>query len=147
VNPRSLRVGAALLIVASLLAACAGATGGGIDVTDAWVRSSAMMDRAGAAYMVIVNDGSEADRLLSVSSDVAAIAELHETKELNGVMEMAPVTAIDVPARGQTELAPGGLHVMLIDLTRELRPGDEVSLTLTFVNAGTITVTAVVRES
>jgi len=60
---------------------------------------------------------------------------------------MAPVTAIAVPAGGEATLAPGGLHIMLIDLTRELTPGDEVTLTLTFEKAGDITVTAVVRES
>jgi copper(I)-binding protein len=136
----------AFLAVGLILAACAGASGG-IEVKDAWVRSSAMMDRAGAAYMVITNTGSQADRLLSVSGDIAEVIELHETKEVNDMMEMAPVTAITVPANGQAELAPGGLHIMLIGLTRELVVGEEVELTLTFENAGVIAVTAEVRES
>ena len=131
------------LLAAVLLAACAGTRG--IEVKDAWVRSSAMMDRAGAAYLVITNGGAEADQLLSVSSDVAAVIELHESREVDGMMTMAPVPAIAVPANGQTELAPGGLHIMLIDLTRELTPGEPVTLNLTFEKAGAITVTASVR--
>jgi copper(I)-binding protein len=136
-----------LLALALTLAACTGGGAGTIEVSDAWVRSSAMMDRAGAAYMVIANEGSQDDQLLRASSDAAAVVELHESREMNGMMEMSPVTAIPVPAGGEAELAPGGLHIMLIDLTRELRPGDEVTLTLTFEKAGEITVRAVVRES
>jgi copper(I)-binding protein len=134
-------VGAALL-----LAACAPAATGGLSVSDAWARTSTMMERAGAAYMVIHNSGSEADRLLGASTDAAATVELHESSEADGMMQMAPVAAIDVPAGGQAELAPGGFHVMLIDLTRALNAGDTLTLTLTFEKAGTMEVTAEVRE-
>jgi copper(I)-binding protein len=140
------RLGLLMALAGLLLAAC-GDANQGIAVTEAWVRSSSMLDRAGAAYMLISNGGAEADRLLSVTSDVASVIEIHETTEMNGMMEMAPVTALPVPAHGQTELAPGGLHIMLIDLTRELTPGAEVTLTLNFEKAGPVTVTAVVRES
>jgi copper(I)-binding protein len=57
------------------------------------------------------------------------------------------VGAIDLPANGSVTLVPGGLHIMLIDLTRELAPGDEVSLTLNFKNADPLTITAEIRES
>jgi copper(I)-binding protein len=135
-----------LLGLAVGLAACAApGEGGGLAVSGAWVRSSAMMDRAGAAYLVIENGGA-ADRLVSVSSDVAATIELHETKDVGGMMEMAPVDGIAVPAGGQVELKPGGLHIMLIGLTRELAPGDEVRLTLNFEQAGAVEVAAEVRE-
>jgi copper(I)-binding protein len=137
---------AVLAIGLAALAACNPGAAGGLEVTGAWVRNSPMMDRAGAAYMVIENSGEAADRLVSVSSDVAATIELHETKDVGGMMEMSPVTGIDVPASGQVELKPGGLHVMLIGLTRELAPGDEVQLILNFEQAGAVQVTAEVRE-
>jgi copper(I)-binding protein len=53
---------------------------------------------------------------------------------------------IDIPANGQVELKPGGFHVMLIGLTRDLNVGDSVQLTLTFEKAGQIPVTAQVRQ-
>ena len=134
------------LALGVLLAACAPAAQTGITITDAFARTSPMMDRAGAAYMTIHNNGSEADRLLSASTDAAGTVELHETTEVDGMMQMSPVAAIEVPAGGQAELAPGGFHVMLIDLTRELKAGDQVELTLTFEKAGEITVTAEVRD-
>lgn len=117
-----------------------------ITVTDAWVRESPMVERAGAAYMVIQNGGSAEDRLLAATTNAAATVELHESKEMNGMMTMEPVEAIVIPAGGQAELKPGGLHVMLIDLQAPLAAGDEVSLTLRFERAGEMTVTAVVRE-
>ena len=137
-----------VMLTALALAACGGSGGaaGGITASDAWARPSPMMNRAGAAYLVIQNNGAAEDKLLSVESDVAQTIELHETKEMNGMMQMSPVPNIPVPAGGKTELKPGGLHVMLIGLNRELKAGDKVQLTLNFEKAGKVPVTAEVKE-
>jgi periplasmic copper chaperone A len=137
-----------VMLIVLALAACAGSGGttGGITVSDAWARTSPMMERAGAAYMVLQNSGAAEDKLLSVESDVAKTIELHETKEMNGMMAMSPVPNIPVAAGGKTELKPGGLHVMLIGLTRELKAGDKVQLTLNFEKAGKVPVTMEVKE-
>jgi periplasmic copper chaperone A len=106
----------------------------------------AAMGGTSAVYMTLVNSGGQADRLLSASTDAAQTVELHETTMENNVMRMAPVLdGIEVPANGQAELRPGGLHVMLIGLTRELAAGDTVRLTLSFERAGSVTVDAPVR--
>ena len=137
----------AVVLAALSLAACGGSgTAGGITVSDAWARPSPMMERAGAAYLVLRNNGAADDKLLSVESDVAKTIELHETKESNGMMAMSPVPNVPVPAYGKAELKPGGYHVMLIGLTRELKVGDKVQLTLNFEKAGKIPVTAEVKE-
>lgn len=108
-----------------------------------------MADAGGnsAVYMRIVNSGGAADRLVAASTDAAAAVELHESRMVGDVMQMAPVEGgIPVPANGEVELKPGGLHVMLIGLTRDLQPGDTVTLTLTFEGAGAVTVEAPVRQ-
>ena len=137
-----------LVLAALALAACVGSGGttGGITVSEAWARPSPMMERAGAAYMVLQNSGAAEDKLLSVESDVAKTIELHETKESSGMMAMSPVPNIPVPANGKAELKPGGFHVMLIGLNRELKAGDKVQLTLNFEKAGKVPVTAEVKE-
>jgi periplasmic copper chaperone A len=137
-----------VMLAALALAACGGSGGttGGITVSDAWARPSPMMERAGAAYLVLQNNGAAEDRLLSVESDIAKAIELHETKESGGMLEMSPVPNIPVPANGKAELKPGGFHIMLIGLTRELKVGDKVQLTLNFEKAGKIPVTAEVKE-
>ncbi len=137
-----------LAVLALLTGACGG--GGELSVDDAWARTSAGMQEAGAVYMTITG-GDEADRLIgvSVSSDVAQVAELHETAMTEGgegMMSMQQVTAIDIPADGEATLEPGGFHVMLMKLAQPLATGSTVDLTLTFENAGTVTVSAEVRE-
>ena len=97
-----------------------------------------------AAYMVIVNNGA-ADAIVKAESDVAASVELHNVVMENNVMQMRQVEAIEVPANGQVELKPGGFHVMLIGLNRDLKEGDEVTIKLTTRSGQTIEVKAPVR--
>jgi periplasmic copper chaperone A len=99
-----------------------------------------------AAYMQIRNGSGTADRLVRASSDVATTVEIHNVIMENDVAQMRPVEAIDVPANGSVELRPGGYHVMLLGLTRDLTPGETVRLTLTFERAGDVQVDAPVRE-
>jgi hypothetical protein len=99
-----------------------------------------------AAYMIIRNPGDAPDRLIKAESDVANIVELHTSEMKDGVMSMRQVEAIEAPANGEVTLEPGGFHVMLIDVTKDLKVGDTVNLTLTFENAGEMDVQATVRE-
>ena len=141
-------IGIVLMLVVGVTA-CVGSSssgGSGITVSDAWVRNPAIADQPGAAYLVIHNNGAAEDKLLSVESNVAKTIELHESMESGGMMQMSPVPNIPVPANGKVELTPGGLHLMLINLTRSLKTGDKVQLTLNFEKAGKIPVTAEVRE-
>jgi len=68
------------------------------------------------------------------------MAELHRTENDNGVMKMVPIAAIDVKAGQKVALAPGGYHVMLMDLKAPLTEGQSFPLTLVFDKAGKIDV-------
>ncbi|MCK5427980.1 MAG: copper chaperone PCu(A)C, partial [Anaerolineales bacterium] len=98
-----------------------------------------------AAYMTIANKGRQADRLVTVKSDAAQAVEIHISEMVDDVMTMHQVDGVDVPAGGQVELKPGGLHIMLIGLSRDLKAGDQVSLSLGFEKSGEIKVEAEVR--
>lgn len=153
-----------LLFAAALaLAACGttapaggGASANGITISGAWARpSTAAMAEGGmgeggmgngAAYMVIGNSAAQPDRLLAATGDIAGTIELHTVEDKDGVMAMRPVDGVDVPAGGQVELKPGSFHVMMIGLKQELKPGDRISLTLRFQNAGEVRVEAEVRS-
>ena len=92
------------LVLVGLLAGCGGSEES-LAVESVWMRNSPMINNAGAAYMVIHNEGTSEDRLISASSDAAATIELHETKEVDGMMQMAPVEGgILVPAKDQCYL-------------------------------------------
>jgi periplasmic copper chaperone A len=111
----------------------------GIHVEDAYARASA---QSGAVFMTIFNHGATEDRLLSVRTDAAERAELHTSSEdANGVMQMLQITeGVPVPGNGTHDLARGGDHVMLMGLTRSLKNGDMITLTLTFEHEGEVTV-------
>jgi len=99
-----------------------------------------------AVYMVLRNSSTTADRLVKVQTDAAQTVELHSTTMQGNVTMMNPVDGIDVPANGQVALAPGGFHIMLIGLTRDLKSGDKIKLTLTFQKAGTVQLDVPVRD-
>lgn len=148
------RIGFLLLIAAMLamgLTACsnAGSQGPAVSVEDAWVRASPMAEGNSAAYLIIKNTGSEADALVGVSAGISDAVELHEVIMEGDVMKMRPISGqrIDIPARGQAELKPGGLHIMLIGLNQALAPGADVDLTLHFEKSGDMQVKAPVRAS
>jgi hypothetical protein len=156
---RSARLGGLLvaaLVVASVAAGCTSGASASIKVTDAWARAATGM---GAAYMTIQNTGSAADALVGASSPAAKTTEVHETVVMgspdpsasaapgDGMMGMRPIARLEIPAGGTVELKPGSYHVMLVDLTQELKAGDKIEITLKFEKAGEVKVTAEVRES
>lgn len=94
-----------------------------------------------SAYLRIENRSGQEDRLLSVTTDVAERAEVHQTIVENDVARMQHmIDGVIVPATGVLEFRPGGLHIMLIGLKRELVPGQYVQLTLNFAVRGAISV-------
>lgn len=139
-----------LLFLAFLAAACSGVSreaAADLTVNDVWARESPTMGGNGAVYMVIENGGGEDDALVAVRSRISHFAELHETQMENDVMRMRPVPdqRIEIPAGGQVALQPGGLHIMLIDLTQPLAAGDTFDITLQFEKSGERTLPVMVR--
>jgi copper(I)-binding protein len=98
-----------------------------------------------AAFLKIKNSGTEDDRLLRVETDLAQAVEIHLSEIQNDVMTMRPVGGIDLLAGETVELKPGGYHIMLIRLLRELKPGEIYPLTLVFEKASPLIVDAEVR--
>lgn len=148
------------LLLALVLSACGAAEGAGLRVEDAWARPAMAggdMQGAmgqgmaapgtGAVFMRLVNDGPEADRLLGGQTDVAAVVEIHETVMEGEVMKMQMLPeGLEIPARGEVALRPGGYHVMLIGVRDDLEIGQRFELDLQFERAGTVTVEVEVRQ-
>lgn len=85
-----------------------------------------------ALYFTIENRGSSEEELVMVETDVARVTEIHETRSENGLMRMRPVEGVSLPAGDTVAFEPGGFHIMLIDITEQLEPGDTVAVTLVF---------------
>ena len=119
---------------------------GDIHIDAAWARASIGAAKAGAAYLTLVNHGSEADRLIAVETKVAKRSALHTHKMEEGVMKMRPVEAIEIDPGSPTLLAPGGLHIMLMGLEAPLEKGKHFPLKLVFERAGAVDVMVEVLE-
>jgi periplasmic copper chaperone A len=116
----------------------------GIMVEQAWARASAGNATTGAAYATVMG-GSEPDRLVGVSTPVAATAEVHESFTDNGVMKMRAVTALPIPAGKSVTFSPGGYHVMLTGLKKPLVAGESFPLTFRFEHKPPVTVDVPIR--
>lgn len=114
---------------------------GDLVITQAWSRQTPSGAKVAGGYLTIENKGASADRLVSGSGDVAGRVEIHEMAMDNGVMTMRPLDKGLVVDPGKTvKLAPGGYHLMLMDLKNPLKQGDKVPLTLQFEKAGKVNV-------
>lgn len=117
-----------------------------IEIAQPWSPATPAGARVGAGYFVVKNAGGAPDTLLSVATDVAEKAEIHEMKVENGVMSMRPVEGgIPVAAGATVELKPGGYHIMLMGLKEPLQAGHDFAATLTFEKAGAVPVEFEVR--
>ncbi|GAB2865107.1 copper chaperone PCu(A)C [Nocardioides pacificus] len=120
-----------------------------VTVEDPWVRATTDADDTTmtGAFMLLRNGGAEDATLVSATSPVAKMVQLHEMVMKDGAMAMAEVEdGIVITAGRGKVLEPGGYHVMLMGLTQELAAGDEVELTLELSDGTSIDVTAPVKE-
>jgi len=114
---------------------------GDLVITQAWGRATPGGAKTGGAYLTIENEGTAPDRLLGGSTDVASKVEVHEMVVEDGVMKMRLLDKGLVIEPGKTvKLAPGGLHLMFIDLKKPLKQGDKVPVTLQFEKANKVEV-------
>lgn len=133
-----------LLACILVLAACQAKEG--IEVSDAWART-ASQGMNSAVYFEIQNHNAEADELTGAAAEVADAVEVHESKMEGDVMKMSRVDSVLLEPSAAVQFEPGGYHVMLIGLKRELNAGDEIQITLQFRNSPALIVTATVQEA
>lgn len=101
-----------------------------VTVKDAWVRATVPQQRATGAFMQL--NAAKDSKLVSASSSLTAVVEVHEMTMQDHIMRMRQIPAIELPAGKTVELKPGGYHVMLMDLKQQVKEGEIVPLTLVF---------------
>jgi copper(I)-binding protein len=126
----ALAAAAATLMLLSPLAACAES----VKVGNAWVRPPAPGQKTASAYIDLTSERDAA--LVAVGSPAAARAEMHSMTMDGGVMRMRALPRIELPSGQSVKLAPGGMHIMLIELKQPLKVGDKVPLVLSIQPTG-----------
>jgi len=124
---------ASLMFSASVLAGAAD----NVSVQDPYVRLAPPNAPATGAFMVIKNNGDKDVKVVKADNPVSKVTELHTHLNEGGVMKMRPVPSIEVKAKGEAVLKPGGLHVMMIDIKTPMKEGDVVPITLSFDDGST----------
>lgn len=122
--------------------AAASGRAGNIIVSGAYARESSGDE---AAVYLTVSDFGASDRLVRATSDAAADVQIHENRVEGATASMQPLDGLDIPAGGNVELKPGGLHLMLLGLREPLEPGEKVNITIEFQVAGTLALEVPVR--
>lgn len=115
-------------VFALAAALAAGAAQAQVQVKDAWVRGMVPTQTATGAFMQITSKTDA--KLVGVKTPAAGMVELHRTTEEGGMMHMRPVASIPLPAGKPVELAPGGYHVMMMQVPKPLKAGETVPMTL-----------------
>jgi copper(I)-binding protein len=132
----------AVLFLGTLLATPAHADdvkAGDLVISQPWSRATPGGAKVAGGYLTIENKGSAPDRLIGGSTELAGRLELHEMATTNGVMTMRPLDSGLAIAPGKTvKLAPGGYHLMMMDLKGPLKQGDKLAVTLDFEKAGKV---------
>ena len=138
---------AALLLTGSVTCMAADFTAGSLQLNDLWIRASVPGQTNGAGYLQIINPGAAADKLIAVQSDAATRVELHTVITEDGVAKMRQVQGVDIPAHGDAKLAPGGYHVMFLQLTGPFKQDSLIPVVLKFEKAGDVRVNFTVKPS
>lgn len=115
---------------------------GSIKIEHPWSRATPEGAKVAAGYVTFKNEGTEADRLVSATADIAGKVEIHEMAvNAEGVMTMRPVTGgVEIPAGETVELKPGSFHIMFMDLRGRPLEGETFNGSLTFEKAGSVDV-------
>jgi copper(I)-binding protein len=117
------------LLVTPLLALCfSTAALAQVSVKDAWVRATVPQQKVTGAFLQITS--VKEARLISISSPVAASAELHKMEMDGDIMKMRAIDELALPAGKMQELKPGSYHIMLMNLKAPVKEGALVPLTL-----------------
>lgn len=116
---------------------------GGEDVVveDAWSRASIGTSRPGVAYMTLRNTGGDPVVVTGLRTDLARMPMIHATTtDAQGVTRMSHMEEVEIAAGETVALAPGGLHVMLMDLQRPMVEGESYTLSVIFADGTEATV-------
>jgi|TARA_R110002020_G_scaffold451034_1_gene664849 periplasmic copper chaperone A len=109
-----------------------------VRLSDAWARASVLASRPVASYLTI--ESAVEDRLLGVTTPVAGHVMIHVVEKDGDVSRMKHIETLELPTGERITLAPGGMHLMLMGLQDKLSEGTTFPMTLSFENAGEITV-------
>ncbi|MCP4488057.1 MAG: copper chaperone PCu(A)C [Gammaproteobacteria bacterium] len=117
-----------------------------LNITGAWIKNLPPVVPVRAGYMTIANTSNQSVSIVGIESEVFTSIDIHETVENNGMMSMQPLLRLTIAAGTSHKLKPGGIHLMMMQPSQILKPGDMVDIILVFDNGNTQTLEMTVRK-
>lgn len=117
-----------------------------VQASHAWIRVLPGALPAGG-YVTLQNHGNQPVALTGASSTDYGEVMLHHSSTQGGMSRMAMVDSLPIPAHGEAVLAPAGYHLMLMQATAPVTPGDVVKLLLQFSDGSQLPVDFTARPA
>ena len=105
-----------------------------LEVDDAWIAEAPPVSKVLAAYMEIENETDQDRKAIAMQCEVFERVEFHRSTEKDGIARMERLDVLNIGAKSELELKPGGFHVMLFNPERRLRAGDKTACSMEFDN-------------
>tara|TARA_R100000656_G_scaffold71459_1_gene53565 strand:- start:273 stop:722 length:450 start_codon:yes stop_codon:yes gene_type:complete len=122
---------------AALLCSLASYSAAQVLIEDAWVQLAPPAITVNAVYMQIHNPQLRPQTIVSLSADCCAMVMLHNTRKMGDKVVMEHLDYLELPAQSKAQLAPGGMHIMLMEPQEELTLESKVKLTFSFSDGST----------
>ena len=135
------------LIVCALLTSHAVFADNKLEIDDAWIAEAPPVSSVMAAYMEIENETARDRQAIAIQCREFERAEFHRTVDKEGMASMEHQQTLNIPARSELELEPGGYHVMLFNPARRLLAGDTTQCSIEFDNGKIIDFDLVIRKA
>jgi len=124
----------------------AGTAADNVTAVDPYVRLAPPGQMVTGAFVVLKNNDDKDHKVVKADNPASKVTELHTHTMEGGMMKMRPVKDIEIKAKGETALKPGGLHIMMIDLKQPLKEGENVAISVTFEDGSSKKFDAPVRK-
>ena len=135
------------LLLGWVVASAPAAGNGDLLVEDVWARATIGESTVTAVYFAITNRGGAPARLVGADAEGAGHTMIHRSFIEDGIMKMRHVGAVEIPPGETVRLEPGGVHLMLTEVSSRLEVGESISVTLRFERAGEVALPVPVRMS
>ena len=95
---------------------------------DAWMRSMPPGARVTAAYGQLMNHGDQPVTLSGITSEVGTEAQMHDVIADGDQRRMVQLTSVEIAPHETLVFAPGGRHIMLLDISNPPAEGSVVEI-------------------
>jgi len=117
-----------------------------LDISDGWIKNLPPTIPVRAGYMTIHNAQTHTLSIVAIHSDAFASVEIHRTIEQDGMMRMEPVPTLVIEPDSTVQLAPGGLHLMMMNPFEPTKPGDALMIVIELDDGSTQNLKLIVKK-